>query len=137
MIKTKLKWNGGNELHGFNADNHKTVYDSAPAGEPTAGPTPMQVFLHALAACSSMDILNILKKRRKELQDFRVEIEGERSEDHPKIYTAIKIKYIVSGGNITDKEMKMAIDLSMNKFCSISAMIDKSKTKIEVDYEIV
>jgi len=137
MIQVSLKWLGGMEIHGFNADGHATVYDSAPAGETTAGPTPMQVFLHALAACSAMDILNILKKRRKEVTDFRVEIEGGRAEKHPKIYTAIKIKYIVSGGNITEKEMKTAIDLSTNKFCSISAMLDKSKTIIEADFEIV
>ena len=136
-MKVSLQWQQEMEIHGFNADNHKTVYDSGPAGATTAGPTPMQVFLHALAACSAMDILNILKKRRKVVKDFRVEIEGERAETHPKIYTSIKIKYIVSGENLTAMEMQKAIDLSTNKLCSISAMMDKSKTDIDVVFEIV
>ena len=137
MLKVNLKWNGGNELHGFDENDHQVIYDSAPAGETTAGPTPMQVFLQALAACSAMDILNILKKRRKVLQNFEVLIEGDRVETHPKIYSHIRIKFIVAGDGITDKEMTAAIGLSVNKFCSISAMMDKSKTDIDVTYEIL
>jgi len=137
MVKVRLDWQEGMKFHGLDELGHITVYDSGPEGVVTAGPTPMQVFLQAMAACSSMDIVSILEKRRRKIDRFRVEVEGERVETYPKIYKTIRVKYIISGAGITNKEMKMAVDLSVEKFCSVMGMIDRSKTEIIVSYELV
>jgi len=137
MDKVHLEWQGGMKINGYDEQGHKTVYDSGAEGVVTAGPTPMQVFLQVVAACGAMDIVSILEKRRKKIDSFKVEVEGERVDTYPKIYRTIKIKYIVSGLGITDKEMKMAVELSVEKFCSAMAMIDKTKTEIEVAYKII
>ena len=137
MIKVTLEYQDGIKFHAFDDQQHLTIYDSAPAGESTAGPTPMQVFLQALAACSAMDIVSIIKKRRLTIDKFTVEVTGERVDTYPKIYKSININYIISGEGINDKEMNRAVDLSVNKFCSALGMIDMSKTNVEVSYEIV
>lgn len=136
MVKVSIKWDNALQFTGFDEFNHTVIYDSAPEGIVPAGPTPMQVFLQALAACSSMDIVAILQKRRLKINSFEVQIEGERVDTYPKIYKTIRLKYIVSAENIKPKDMEMALDLSLNKFCSVAGMVDRTKTEIVADYEI-
>ena len=137
MMKTRIKWVEGMEFVAFDKQNHRTVFDSKPTGVETAGPTPMEVFLQALGACSAMDIAHILTKRRKKIDRFTVEVEGIRASDFPKIFTDIKLKFTISGEGIKDYDIQRAVSLSCNKLCSIMAMIDTSKTKINVEYEVV
>ena len=136
-MKLTLEYQDGMKFHSFDDQQHLNIYDSAPAGESTAGPTPMQVFLQALAACAAMDIVAIIKKRRRTIDKFVVEVTGERVDTYPKIYKTINIKYIISGDGINDKEMNRAMDLSVNKLCSIMGMMDRNKTDVKVSYEIV
>jgi putative redox protein len=96
----------------------------------------MQIFLQAMAVCSGMDIAAILHKRRRIIQSFRIEVEGTRREEHPRIFTHIKLIYIVSGVGINEEEIQRAMDFSVNKYCSIMGMVDKRKMKIEVEYRI-
>lgn len=136
-MKAALNWQGGFKFFSYDDQHHQTVFDADPEGGPTAGPVPMNLFLQSLTACGAMDIVFILNKRRLKIDKFNIEVETERADEHPKIFTVIKIKYIISGEGINEREMDRAISLSEDKFCSILAMIDKSKTKVDFEYEIV
>lgn len=123
----------------FIAENEsgvRTIFDVPAEGETGSGPTPMEAYLQAMVTCSAVDIVNILKKRRLKLESLRCEAEAEKAELPPKIFTDIRIKFHVSGDGVTSKEMERAVRLSMDKFCSIKAMVDATKTKISVEYHI-
>ena len=136
-MQVNLKYQGGLKFFGFDEDDHKTIFQADPDGGPTDGPTPVNLFLQSLAACGAIDIVVVLQKRRKNIDKFEVEVEGDRRDEYPRIFTNIRIKYILSGKGLDDKEMERAIRLSEEKLCSVSNMIDKSNTKIDISYQIV
>ncbi len=121
------------------AKNEKGVsvrFDASPefGGEETAL-TPMETVLASLAACSSYDVLIILKKKRQLVTGFSVEANAERREDPPpKIFTKIHLHYIIKG-NVTQEAAKRAIDLSMETYCSVGAML-KAVAPITYSFEI-
>jgi len=108
-------------------------------GKPPFGkgeyPSPMELLLISLAGCTAMDVISILNKKRLKVEDFSVEVEGIRREQHPKVYTHIKVRYIFKG-DIPEKAVEQAIRLSMEKYCSVSAML-KATAKVEWEYEIL
>ena len=136
-MKINLKWQENLKFFGYDEQNHKTIFHADPDGGPTEGPTPVNLFLQALAACGAIDIVVVLQKRRKAIDKFEIEVEGEKRDEHPRIFTNIKINYIISGEGIDEKEMERAIKLSEEKLCSVSNMIDRRSTKIEISYKIV
>ncbi|MGH2542046.1 MAG: OsmC family protein [Ardenticatenaceae bacterium] len=100
-----------------------------------AGASPMEVLLMALAACSAMDILSILQKQRQKITGFQIKVDGLRRDEHPKIYTDITATYIVTGYNVERAGVARAVELSVTKYCSVSAMLAQSApihTRIEV-----
>lgn len=116
--------------------NHWVMMD---AGENTggadAGARPLELVLMGLGGCTSMDVLTILQKKRIELDDFEVQLEADRAEEHPRVFTNIRIKFIFYGKNIPAEAVQRAIELSETKYCSVSAMLSKT-AKISIDYEI-
>ncbi|MBK8079359.1 MAG: OsmC family protein [Saprospiraceae bacterium] len=96
--------------------------------------SPMEAVLMAVAGCSSIDIELILKKMRQDLHKIEVEVDSLRADEDPKVFTKIKIHYILHG-NIKEEKAKQAIDLSMEKYCSVSIMLKKS-VEINYDFEI-
>ncbi len=137
-MKVYSEWlKEGLKFEAVNERGVKTMFDAPVEGEAGAGPTPMEAYLQALITCSAVDVVNILRKRRLKIERLRVEAEAEKADKPPKIYTRIDIKFIISGEGIDEKEMERALGLSMDKFCSIKAMIDKTKTEISVSYEIL
>ncbi len=114
-----------------------TVNFDAPAkngGEDTA-PTPMETLLASLAACTSFDVVSILKKKRQNISGYSVETEAERTEGPPVVFTRIHIKYIVKGKDISKDAVERAIQLSLEKYCSVGAMLKKT-VEITSSYEI-
>ncbi|MCK4726186.1 MAG: OsmC family protein, partial [Anaerolineales bacterium] len=99
------------------------------------GVGPMELMLLGVAGCTAVDIVNILRKKRKHLADLKVEVRGKRAEEHPKIYTEIVIEYQLWGRDLDKKSVERAIDLSEGKYCSASAMLAKS-AKITSEYVI-
>ncbi len=99
------------------------------------GPTPMELILIGLAGCTGMDVVSILRKMRQDLRGLEVRVQAERAPEHPKVYTKIHIEYIVRGKNISEKSVKRAIELSETKYCSVSAMLEKTAT-ITTSYRI-
>lgn len=96
---------------------------------------PMQAVLMAAAGCSSIDIVMILEKMKQPLTDIQVEVDGKRRDKVPKIYTEIHLHYKLYG-DLNEKKVKKAIDLSLGKYCSVSKMLEKSAT-ITSSFEII
>ncbi len=99
----------------------------------THGPSPMQAVLMALCACTSVDVVGILKKKRQELTALRVTALATQADTPPRVFTHIKLTYAVSG-RLSRKAVEDAVSLSKNKYCSVSKMLEKAAT---LDYEII
>jgi putative redox protein len=113
------------------SESNKIVFDTDSAH--THGTSPVQAVLMALCACTSVDVVSILKKKRQEITGLRVSAEAERAPDPPQVFTKIKLTYTVSG-KIDRKAAEDAVSLSKNKYCSVSKMLE---CKAEISYEIV
>lgn len=123
------------KMEAVNGQGKKVVIDaSASIGGKEDGFRPMEMMLASLAGCSGIDILSMLEKGRQKVTDFQVKVNADRAETDPKVFTRIGIHYTVSG-EVTDKRMKTAVDLSIEKYCSAAAMLAKT-AKIEATYEI-
>ena len=125
----KVRWQEENVFLGENKAGGKTLL----GGENIR---PMQMVLVALAGCSGVDVVHILKKMRVDFSDLQIEVSGERADTHPKVYTDIHLKYSVWGKNIKAKDLEKAIKLSEDKYCSVSAML-RSTAKIHSEYKIM
>lgn len=125
----------GMKMEAFTPSGHTVVMDAAPdVGGTNQGPRPMELVLVALAGCTAMDVLSILRKKRQPLEGFAMEIRGERAPEHPKVYTDIDLLYIVKG-NVDPQAVVRAIELSATKYCSVSAMLRKT-ARIRYRYRI-
>jgi len=135
--RMNLEWLGELKFVGKN-ENGNTVYFDVPIerrGQATA-PSPMETLLACLAACSSIDIVLILKKKRQNLKGLSVEVTGVRRDEDPKIYTEISLKYAVKGKGLDKGAVENAIKLSHEKYCSVGGLL-KQAAKISTSYEIV
>lgn len=135
--KIILNWETNYRLIAKNEKGVSTRFDASPefGGEETAL-TPMETLLSCLAACTSYDVLIILKKKRQQIKAYAVEAIAEKRDDPPPhIYTKIHLKYLIKGENLSQEAVKRAIDLSMDKYCSVAAMI-KQTAEISYSYEI-
>lgn len=97
------------------------------------GPSPMEAVLMALCACTSVDVISILKKKRQSLTGLRVSADAKQAEAPPRTFTHIKLTYAVRG-KLSRKAVEDAVSLSKNKYCSVSKMLEKAAT---IDYEII
>ena len=126
-MKALIKQVEGLSLVGKSDSNHWVPLDSIKTfGGAEAGNKPMEMVLIALGGCSAMDVLSILKKMREDVRDFDIELEAERASDHPAVFTKIHLKYVVTGKDLKEENINKAIDLSMNKYCSVTAMLKES-----------
>ena len=117
-----------------NVNGHKIILDAADAvGGENRGPRPKPFLMVALAGCTGMDVVSILKKMRVELEDFNVRIEGDLTEEHPKQFTRMHVIYEFKGTNLPMEKLKKAISLSEEHYCGVSAMFKKA---IELSSEI-
>lgn len=136
-MKALVKWVDGVMFIGEPPSGHAIVMDgSAEAGGRNMGVRPMEMLLLGMGGCSSFDVVGILKKSRAELLDCTVELEAERAEETPMVFTRIHAHYIVSGRGLTAAAVERAIELSIGKYCSASIMLGKT-AKITHDYEII
>jgi putative redox protein len=108
-------------------------------GGSEAASRPMELFLVSLAGCTGADVASLLKKMRVKYDKFEVHVDSERAEEHPKVYTKIYLKYILWGQDLEAEKEKIekSIDLSQNKYCSISAMIRNANIPVEYSYELL
>ena len=101
-----------------------------------SAPTPMELLLIALGSCTAVDVIGILQKKRETVTDYRVEVRGERRDDHPRSYKRLDVHHIVRGKNIAEKSVAQAIELSESKYCSVAATL-RPTAEIFSSYEII
>jgi putative redox protein len=101
-----------------------------------SAPTPMELLLVALGSCTAVDVVSILHKKRQEVTDYRVEVRGDRREDHPRSFKRIEVHHIVTGRNISGQSVAQAIKLSEEKYCSVAATL-RPTAEIVSSYEII
>ena len=135
MSDTQVTWVDGMQFVAESA-GHSIVVDGAPGFGRDTGMPPMRLLLLGAAGCSAMDVVHILKNRmRKPLTGLRVEVESERAEEHPKVYTRIELKYLFQGRGLKEKDVRRAIELSNTKFCSAAIMLGET-AEIVTSFEI-
>lgn len=131
MISAKATWSDQERYIGEASSKHALVMDTAT--EKTAS-SPMELVLIALCGCTASDVVGILRKKREPFTALEVSAHGERADGYPAVYSAIKLKYRVSG-KVAPKAMEDAVRLSKEKYCSVSAMLEKTaKITAEIEY---
>lgn len=133
-MKVNIDWSGDMafkaDVNGFtlNLDADEKV------GGKNTGPRPKPLLLVALGGCTGMDVVSILGKMRVKPDYFNVEIEGEQTEEHPKYYHKIHLKYIFKGNDLPMEKLEKAVNLSQERYCGVNAMLGKAA---EITHEIV
>lgn len=136
-MKARIKWVQDAMFVGESDSGHAVVMDGPPdGGGRNLGIRPMEMVLIGMGGCTAYDVLHILKKSRQAVEDCRVEIEAQRADSVPKVFTQIHIHFIVRGKGLTANAVQRAVDFSAEKYCSASIMLGKTAT-ITHDFEII
>lgn len=130
-MDVRVEWKGQKVFHAQDNRGHTTIMDTPEkSGGTDLGPTPVELLLQALGGCTGMDVVTTADKMRMEIKEFEIAFETERAEDHPKKFTAITVIYKIKGDKLEGKKLYRAIDLSMNKYCSVSNSLSATTTSI-------
>jgi len=136
-MRARIKWVEGVSFLGETESNHGVLMDGAPEyGGRNLGPRPMELVLIGTGGCTAFDVVHILKKARQQITDCVAEIEAERADSDPKVYTRIHFHFIVTGKDLKPEQVERALHLSAEKYCSASIMLGKTAS-ITHDFEIV
>ncbi len=137
MLKAKVTLVKDMQFIGDTGSGHAVVMDSDHSvGGKNTGPRPMELLLIASGGCTGMDVISILRKKKQDVTGIEINVKGNKAEEYPKKLTEINIEYIVKGRNISEEAVKRAIELSMNKYCSVKATLEGS-AKIHYSYKII
>ena len=98
--------------------------------------TPMELLLLALGGCTAVDVVSILKKKREQVTDYRVEVSGTRRDEHPRAFTRMEVRHVVTGRGVSEKAVAQAVELSETKYCSVAATL-RPGVEIVTTYEII
>ena len=130
-INAQLNWTDGMQFVARAGNGPAVVLDSSDGG---SGPSPMELVLIGVAGCTAIDVIMIMQKKRADIIGFKVNISGERADEHPKRYTNIHIEYVLYGRNLKPNAVEQAIQLSEEKYCSASASLNAD---IDSSYNII
>ncbi|HZH28574.1 MAG TPA: OsmC family protein [Azospirillaceae bacterium] len=123
-MKARVKWAGDMMFIGEAGSGHAVVMDGAPEyGGRNMGLRPMEMVLVGVGGCTAFDVVLILKRGREPVEDCIVELEAERADTDPKVFTRIHMRYVVTGKGLDPKKVERAVELSAEKYCSASAMV--------------
>ena len=126
-MKTRVKWIENVAFMAESGSGHAVVMDGAvEGGGRNLGPRPMEMLLMGLGGCSAYDVVYILKRGRENVEDVDVEIEAERADTDPKVFTKIHMHFRVKGEGLNEKKVERAVKLSADKYCSASIMLGKA-----------
>lgn len=135
MPDATVRFVNGMQFVGISGSGHAVAMDApTDVGGTATGPTPMEMVLIALGGCTGMDVVSILRKMQVNFTRFEMAIHGERAPEYPKNFTKIQIVYKI-WGDIPEEKIKRAIDLSLEKYCSVSNSL-KPKAEISYTYQI-
>ena len=127
----------GSTFEGVAGSGHRVTMDVAPeVGGQNLGLRPMEMVLLGLGGCTAIDVLHMLRKGRQPITDMRVELNAERADDVPKVFTRIHLHFVLTGAGLDPHKIERAINLSASKYCSASMMLNKT-AEMTHDFEIV
>ena len=135
-MKVRVKWLDHMGFVGETGSGHSVVMDGAPEfGGRDLAPRPMEMLLLGMGGCTAFDVVMILNKARQDITDCQVDIEAERADAEPKVFTRIHVHYIVTGRNVQERHVERAVKLSSEKYCSASVMLGAT-AEITHDFEV-
>jgi putative redox protein len=136
-MQATVKWVDGAMFVGESGSGHSVVMDGPEsAGGRNMGVRPMEMLLLGMGGCSTFDVMSILQKSRQQVSDCRVEIEAERADAVPAVFTKIHLNFIVSGTKLKENQVKRAVELSAEKYCSASIMMEAAGVEVTHGYQI-
>lgn len=137
-MKATVKWVDNRMFLGESGSGHSVVMDGPPdKGGRNMGVRPMEMMLMGMGGCASFDVVSMLEKSRQNVSDCRVELEAERSDEIPAVFTKINLKFIVSGRDLKENQVKRAVSLSAEKYCSASIMMTNAGVEVTHEYELI
>ncbi len=135
-MKARVKWLQDVTFVGESASGHAVVMDGPlEHGGRNIGIRPMEMLLLGLGGCTSFDVISLLKKSRQAVVDCEVQLEADRADTEPKVFTRIHVHFVITGKDLSENHVKRAVQLSSEKYCSASIMLGKT-AEISHDYEI-
>ncbi|MBK7541215.1 MAG: OsmC family protein [Candidatus Competibacteraceae bacterium] len=135
-MKTRITWLEDMSYVARSASGHALVLDGPPElGGRNLGPRPMELLLMGMGGCTAVDVVNILRKARQDLRGCELQLDADRADSDPKVFTAIRVHFILTGKDLNAKHVERAIELSAEKYCSASIMLGKT-AQISHSFEI-
>jgi len=123
-MKATVSWVENETFIGESESGHQIIMDGN--HQDSKAPSPMEMVLMSVGACSSVDVVSILKKARQEISGVKVVLTSERREEAPRYFTNINLHFIATGANVSEKHLERAVALSAEKYCSVSLMLEKA-----------
>ena len=133
-LKAVVEWKDADLFVGHTPSGHSVLLDTD--HERNSAPTPMELLLVALGSCTGVDVVSILRKKRQAVTAYRVEVRGERRDEHPRSYKRMRVHHVVTGRNISEQSVAQAIHLSEEKYCSVAATF-RPTAEIVSSFEII
>ena len=133
MSSATVRWIGGKQFVGIDSTQHSVVLSTADEG---VGMKPSELMLVALAACTAVDVVEILAKKRLELSALEIGVQGQQDQDPPWTFRKIHLTYRLRGTGLTEKDVTQAIELSEEKYCSVAATL-RGVAEITTSFEII
>ena len=133
MANASVKWIGGKRFVGIDSTNHSVVLSTVAEG---VGMKPSELLIVGLASCTSVDVVEILEKRKVDLRGLEVSVSAEQEKDPPWTFRKFHLVYRITGSGIKPKDAELAIQLSQDKYCSVAATL-RGAAEITWEYELV
>ncbi len=121
---------------GNDGKDHVTIFDSPAAGGEFTAATPMNIMLQSVGACSFMDTVSILRKKRKDVAHLQIKIDAERADEHPKVFTKVNLHYVLTSKDAEQGDLDRSVELSQNKYCGASAMFKAAGCEVTYTTEL-
>ena len=134
IYNATIQYAGDDFFIGTTPSGHAQAIDTK--GDRKAAPTPLEMLLVSVAACTAADVISILEKKRQKISDYKVEIKGERREEYPQAFVKFHVHHIVYGRGVSEQAVAQAIELSDTKYCSVAATV-RPTAEIVTSYEII
>ena len=134
IYKATIQYAGDDFFIGTTPSGHAQAIDVK--GDRKSAPTPMEMLLVSVAACTGADVISILEKKRQDVSDYKIEISGDRRDEHPRAFTKFHVHHIVYGRDVSERAVASAVELSDTKYCSVAATV-RPAAEITTSFEII
>jgi putative redox protein len=133
LKSVRLEHRGGKAFHAEPSSGHPLDFDDRTSN---TGGSPVETVLSALAACSAMDVISIVTKKRQAISAYRVEVTGSQRDEYPQVYTEVVVTHEIEGRGLSEAAIRRAIELSALKYCPVNAMVSAGATTVHHRYKI-